>query len=293
MTLLSDKPKGTVLRNLDLSDERVVLPSEERGSRFEGGKQIDPYLVAAMKMQELQKRIESLLVREDSMKLEISDLQDRLEKEKGKFAEREKFLRDNLATENFELRREECDKGFKEGYDKGTAAAGKDIELKLKQQYSERFSGLEALILKVLEGLEEAVDRDIRESGPAMVKLWQMMLERLLRTRVDLDGDVALRVFRELMTKVSDRSRIKLFVNPSDMELFLSRSEEMAEIKRVAEFFDIVGDENIEKGSCVLETNMGVHDARWSSQLEVIEARMDRFAEEIWSDGKKQAEIGI
>lgn len=293
MTLLSDKPKGTVLRNLDLSDERVVLPSEERVSRFEGGKQIDPYLVAAMKMQELQKRIESLLVREDSMKLEIADLEDQLEKEKGRFAEREKSLRDSLAAENLELRREECDRGFKEGYDKGTAAAWKDIELKLKQQYSERFSDLEALILKVLEGLEEAVDRDIRESGPAMVKLWQMMLERLLRAKVDLDGEVALRVFRELMTKVSDRRRIKLFVNPSDMELFLSRSEEMAEIKRVAEIFDIVGDENIEKGSCVLETNMGIHDARWSSQLELIKARMDKFAEEIWSDGKKQAEIGI
>jgi len=293
MTLLSDEPKGTVLRNLNLSDERVVLPSEERSKRFEGGKQIDPYLVAAMKMQELQKRIETLLIRENKMKQEIADLRNQLDREKAGFADKEKSLREDLAKENIEFRREESDKGFKEGYDKGSAAAEKEIGEKLQQQYSERFAPMEDLFLKIADGLKDAVDRDIEESGPAMVKLWRMMLERLLRARVDIDGEVVLRIFRELMAKVSDRSRIKLFVNPSDMELFLSRGEEMAEIKRVAAVFDIIGDENIEKGSCILETNMGVHDARWDSQLAVIDVYINKFAGEIWSNGKKQVGAGL
>jgi flagellar assembly protein FliH len=45
----------------------------------------------------------------------------------------------------------------------------------------------------------------------------------------------------------------------------------MAEIKRVIEEFELIGDATIEKGSCMVETNLGVYDARWKTQLEAIE----------------------
>ncbi len=281
MILSSNKVRGIVLRDLPLSKEKVVLPSGVRNCLFEGGRQIDPYLLAAVEVQELQRRIETLLDGEQQMKHEISELQDKWKRAELQLKEKEDSLRDKIREEGLLLHRKESERGFKEGYGKGLATAEKEIEEKLRHEYSDRFSQTEELLIRALKSLEQSIEKDIEINAPKMVRLWQIMLKRLLRTRVELDEDVALRVFRELMTRVSDRGKVKLFINPSDKDLFLSRSDEMAEIKRVAELFEIIGDDNIERGSCILETNLGVHDARWSSQLEAINGQIDLLVREI------------
>lgn len=281
MTLSYDRIKGTVLRDLPISKEKVILPSVGQNCPFEGGRQLDPYLLAATELQELQRRIETLLDREKGLKQEILDLREQWKLGELQLEEKETFLREEIRQEGIQIHKQESEKGFHDGYTEGLAKAEKEIEEKLRQEYAERFSVTENLIHQALKGLEEAIDRDIQINAPKMVRLWQTMLERLLRSRVELDEEVALRVFRELLARVSDRGKIKLFINPSDRDLFLSRSNEMAEIKRVAELFEIIGDDNIERGSCILETNLGVHDARWSSQLETMNRQIDRLVREI------------
>ncbi len=281
MTLSSDRSRGTVLRDLPICKEKVVLPSGGRNCPFEGGRQIDSYLLAAVEIQELQRRIETLLDEEKKMKQEISKLQDKWKKGELQLKEQEDSLREKIQEEGLQLHRKESERGFEEGYDRGLATAEKEIEEKIRQEYSDRFSQMEELLNRTVKGLEKAIDKDIEINAPKMVRLWQTMLERLLRTRVELDDEVALRVFKELMTRVSDRGKVKLFINPSDRDLFLSQSDEMAEIKRVAELFEIIGDDNIERGSCILETNLGVHDARWSSQLEAVNGQIDLLVREI------------
>lgn len=280
-TLSSDRNRGTVIRALPVTGQKVVIPSSIQNCPFEGGKQIDPYLLAAAEVQELQHRIETMLEKEKELKRQILSLREELKQGEIRFERKEKELRENIRLEGIQMHRKESEKGFREGYAEGLATAEKEIEEKVQNQYEEHFSETVALVQQALNGLKEAIDRDIENNAPKMVRLWQIMLQRLLRCRVELDEQAAIRVFRELLTRVSDRGKIKLFINPSDRDLFLSRSEEMAEIKRVAELFEIIGDENIEKGSCILETNLGVHDARWSSQLEAMNGQIDRLVREI------------
>lgn len=280
-TLSSDRNRGTVIRALPVTGQKVVIPSSIQNCPFEGGKQIDPYLLAAAEVQELQHRIETMLEKEKELKRQILSLREELKQGEIRFERKEKELRENIRLEGIQMHRKESEKGFREGYAEGMATAEKEIEEKVQNQYEEHFSETVALVQQALNGLKEAIDRDIENNAPKMVRLWQIMLQRLLRCKVELDEQAAIRVFRELLTRVSDRGKIKLFINPSDRDLFLSRSEEMAEIKRVAELFEIIGDENIEKGSCILETNLGVHDARWSSQLEAMNGQIDRLVREI------------
>lgn len=280
-TLSSDRNRGTVIRALPVRGEQVIIPSSIQNCPFEGGKQIDPYLLAAAEVQELQRRIETMLEKEKELKDQIAHLQEELKQGEAQLAGKEEELREKIRLEGLQIHKQESERGFREGYAEGQATAEKEIEEKVRQEYKARFSETEDLVRQALDGLKEAIDRDIENSAPRMVRLWQVMLERLLRCRVELDGQAAIRVFRELLARVSDRGKIKLFINPSDRQLFLSRSEEMAEIKRVAELFEVISDENIEKGSCILETNLGVHDARWSSQLEAMNGQIDSLVREI------------
>jgi len=170
-----------------------------------------------------------------------------------------------------EAKEEEKKKGFEEGYKDGLKKAYEEVEKRVKEEYKQRFQNVEKQLVKAVETLQKNLDEEIERCSPIMVEIWKTLLQRLLRKEIDLDEQLVLRVFKEIMAKVSDRRRVRLFVNPQDKDLFLKKSEEMAEIKRVIEEFELIGDATIEKGSCMVETNLGVYDARWKTQLEAIE----------------------
>lgn len=287
-TLSSDHPKGKVLKGVSMCEEKIILP-ENRMSIFpEGGKQIDPYLLASAEIQELHRRIEALLEREKDLKEELSDIKKNWEKQQSLLDEEKKALEKRTLEENLEIRKSEAAKGYEEGYKSGLENGRDELEQKIKTEYKNRFQQQENLGKKILEEMQITIEKDITSVSPKMVRIWQIMLERLLRREVLQDEETVLRIFREIIHRVSDWSRIRLFLNPVDRELFLSRSNEIAEIKRVADIFEIISDENIEKGSCLLETNLGVYDARWKSQFEAIDREIDNLIREACADGSSR-----
>ena len=271
-----------------MSEEKITLPENRMSIFTEGGKQIDPYLLASAEIQELQRRIEVLLDREKSLNEELSDIKENWEKQQSLLDEEKKKLEKRTLEENIEIRKTEAAKGYDEGYKNGLETGRDELEKKIKTEYKNRFQQQEALGKKILEEMQVTIEKDINSVSPKMVRIWQIMLERLLRREVLQDEETVLRIFREIIHRVSDWSRIRLFLNPVDRELFLSRSNEIAEIKRVADIFEIISDENIEKGSCLLETNLGVYDARWKSQFEAVDREIDNLIREAYADGSSR-----
>ncbi|MFP4481826.1 MAG: FliH/SctL family protein [Thermovirgaceae bacterium] len=285
-TLSSDGSKGKVFRNVRYSAERVVLPEprlpvrETQEDEFEGGRQIDPYLVAGAKIQDLQRRIDRLLEEKRVLQEELDSLRSGLDEERTRLEARERELNDRLKTETDRAREKARNEGFDRGYDEGLEAARAKAREEITVEFAERFGRLEKLLETTLDTLEASRREEIDRHAPLLIGLWRKMLERLLRREVELDGQTVLRVFRELIHRVSDRTKIRIVLNPADRELFLKNGAEYAEIKRAADSFEVVADEHIEKGSCVLETGLGVYDARWESQLERIDREIDGILRE-------------
>jgi len=274
MTLSHNEPKGRVIKNLSLDEKTVTIPITEP-FYLEGGRQIDPYLLVAAEKQELQKRVAELLDRERKLKDELESLRARFaEEQKKKEAELRK-TKEKLAKEVEKAKEEEKKKGFDEGYQAGLKKAYEEVEERLKEEYKQKFQEVEKQLTKAVAILQKNLDDEIQRCSPIMVELWKIILQKLLRREVNIDDQLALRVFKDIMAKISDRRRVRLFVNPQDKELFLKKSGEMAEIKRVVEEFELIADETIDKGSCMVETNLGVYDARWKTQLEAIEREIN------------------
>lgn len=295
-TLSSDGSKGKVFRNVRYSTERVVLPEPrlpvreaQEEDEFEGGRQIDPYLVAGAKIQDLQRRIDKLLEEKRVLQEELDGLRSGLDEERSRLEARELELRDRLKAETERAREKARDEGFEKGYDEGLEAARAKAREEITAQYAERFGRLEKLLESALDSLEASRREEVDGQAPLLVGLWRKILERLLRREVELDGQTVLRVFRELIHRVSDRTKIRIVLNPADRELFLKNEAEYAEIKRAADLFEVVADEHIEKGSCVLETGLGVYDARWESQLERIDREIDGILREALAHGSSGA----
>lgn len=290
MTTLSfDEPRGKVFRNVPVSEETYLVrspkdPHYAQGfseTDLEGGKQIDPFLMAGVKIQDLQKTIEILLEKERIHREELKELHQQWEAEEQRIKEEERVLREQILQEVDQAKADAAERGMEEGYRDGLASSREEIKEEIREEFRSRFEEAENLIGKMLELLESESGKLIDLNAPLMVKLWQVMLERLLRREVEFDGDTTLRVFRELIPRVSDRTRIRVLLNPEDREMFLNRGKEFSEIKRTAEYFELVADEYIEKGSCLLETNLGIYDASWKCQLEAVNREIDRLLQEV------------
>jgi len=286
--LSSDEPRGKVFRNVNVSEEPFLVrssgdPHSSQGfseADLEGGRQIDPFLMAGAKIQDLHRTIETLLEKDRRQRREIEELGEKLKETEQRVGEEEIRLRGRMMEEAEQARAEAAEKGMEEGYRDGLASSREEIREEVREEFRGRFGEAESLLGSIIESLNAESGRLVDLNAPLMVKLWQAMLERLLRREVEFDSDTTLRVFRELIPRVSDRIRIRILLNPEDREMFLDRGKEFSEIKRAAESFELVADEYIEKGSCLIETNMGVYDASWKCQLEAVNREIDRLLQE-------------
>lgn len=293
------RPRGKVFRNPPSSGEAVAVPSpftrpddpagllEEDlygqdgqvggDGAIEGGRQIDPALVARARIQALQKEMDGFLEREKELRDRLESLKKEREEERRALDEEGKALREAARKECKALQEKARKEGQQKGYGEGLARAVAEVEARVRQEYGERFGELLGLMEGSVRRLEEERQALLDQNGPMLVRLWQTMLERFLRREVEFDGDTALRVFREVLGRVSDRTRIRVFFNPLDRDIFSARENEFAEIRRVAEQFDVIADEGIERGGCLVETNLGVYDARWHSQIEALSREIDEL----------------
>jgi len=270
-------PNGKIYRNLPISGEKAILPPHPLPRELEGGRQIDPFLVANLQIQELQRRIESLLESENRSREELARLRQERERERSLLEEERTALRSQAAAEAERSRQQALEDGFEEGYRKGLAQAMEEARQECLRDFSDRFGKLETLSRKICAELKRALEESGESHSRALLQLWKIALEKLLQREVSLDADVSWRLFKAILHRVGDRSRVRVLLHPSDRDLFFARGQEMEEIRRMSEVFELIPDEGIEKGSCLVDTNLGVYDARWKSQLDVIGKEVDRL----------------
>jgi len=236
--------------------------------------------MAGSRIQDLHRTIESLIEKERQHLQEIEELKKKLADEQSRFTREEALLRERMEETAGVARAEAAERGMEEGYREGLAAAREEIIEEVREEFRARFGSTEDLLSGLLKSLDSERERIVEMNAPLMVKLWQVMLERLLRREMKLDDDTTIRVFKELLPRVNDRTRIRVLVNPADRDMLVERGEEFVEIKRSAGSFELVADDYIEKGSCLIETNMGVYDATWKSQIEAVAREIDHLMEE-------------
>ena len=56
-----------------------------------------------------------------------------------------------------------------------------------------------------------------------------------------------------------------------------SRRDEYSDLLRGVRHLEFTPDPNVDAGSCIVETNMGIYDARWRTQLEQVAGEIERL----------------
>ena len=127
---------------------------------------------------------------------------------------------------------------------------------------------------QLLDRFQKSADVALDNLAAQVATLAAGVASRIIRRKVEADEEIVLEVVSEAVEQLSDIKRLRIVLNPAD-EATVSAQQE-ALLKRVGQLerLEIVADETIQRGGCLLDSDRGEVDARVESQLDVIWKRV-------------------
>jgi len=158
-----------------------------------------------------------------------------------------------------------------EGYAKGLAEGAKnarDEMAPIVQQLRQSFLEIEKYRKQIYSAAESAA-----------VQLAMTIAESVVHNEITTHQDVVRNVVAAALQKVVDHERIRIRVNPGDLELLNNALFEFSHLVESIESVHFDADESIAAGGCIVETQFGFVDARIEKQLIEIRDQLNRELE--------------
>lgn len=136
---------------------------------------------------------------------------------------------------------------------------------------------VERLVERVHKILNAAIDRRrdiITEAENQMVELVLLISKKVVKVISEEQKNVVLSNVVQALRKMKSRGEVEIRVNLSDVSLTTEHINDFMEMIESVSAITVLEDSTIEKGGCLIETNLGRIDARISSQLREIEDRI-------------------
>ena len=152
---------------------------------------------------------------------------------------------------------------YQKGYD-----AGREVGFKKGQ----------AEVRRLIDRLGTIVGQaiDVREdiiaaSEKQLVDMILLISRKVIKDEVVERKEVVLNNIREALRRIKDRDRVDIRVNFADLELTTAHKDELIKLMESLRKVNIYEDSRIDRGGCIIETDVGSIDARISTQLKEIE----------------------
>ena len=143
----------------------------------------------------------------------------------------------------------------KDGYNQGLEKAQEDIAF-LKESIKEFFDYKEKAMKEISKDiLEIALD----------------VAQTIIKKEVTQDKEILLNTVVDILkSNVKSDERVTLKVSPEDVEFVRVSVPEMLSISQTQAKISVIAQDNIEKGSVIVETSSGIVDASFKTQLDVL-----------------------
>jgi len=254
-------------------------------------------LAAAAELETSTKKIEQTRAKAreeaETIRKQLDELHHRLQAEETNFQTRKEQLESEAIKLKAQLKQNEdaarktgYDEGKQVGYDEGHSQGYADGEMKAMIDYAENVqreaeihlgTKLETLLpalTVMIDQLETAKQSFLQYWEQSAVKIVQAIASRVIDRELPGMTDVPLRLLREALELGTGSTSLRIRLNQGDYEALKPQIDLLVhEMVRSAQT-EIIGDESVSPGGCILETPQGVIDNQ-------IESRLARIEEEL------------
>lgn len=197
--------------------------------------------------------------REDSSEMSDLDMpiiEDRKERRRGDRRRGYRRLDDkNLISRAEEEANAIKEQAAREGFEYGLASAKEELQ-KINESMSDFINAKEIAF--------NAVSSEI-----AFLAI--KVAEKIIRTEVTCDETIVLSIVSEVLKNIGkDEAKIIIKTNPADTMLIKENIGKLFPYADKSVKIIVAEDESVDWGSCIVETNNGMIDARFSTQLQIL-----------------------
>ena len=237
---------------------------------------------------DLLRRLDGAERRNADLSREKAELEAEAERLRLDYAERERALESRVQGEEERAREEGRLHGEAEGRESGHAEGLRTARVEVEALYLKKLGGLVSLLESIAARLEEDFSELAALNQPRMLRLWFDMLGRMLKREVELKPDAVLPVLADVLTRLSDKNSVVIYVSPEDIALLQnSLDREFEEVLRGVRHLELKPDASVDRGSCIVETGLGVYDARWRTQIEQIESSIEKLFQKLGKPARR------
>ena len=163
--------------------------------------------------------------------------------------------------------RNEYEMKIAEAYQRGFKDAEKILREKVNDELKERIAILE----QVLKNFCNEVESFGTKIENFVLSLAIKIAEKIVKREIEKDNDFILNQVKEAVKRVVGVEKIKLRVNPEDEKLIKELKPELLQMLDSTSEVIVEADPAIERGGCVVESELGNVDSRISTQFSLIE----------------------
>jgi type III secretion protein L len=152
---------------------------------------------------------------------------------------------EEIIRKAIEQREKEKKDGFQEGYQEGLAQVT-ELLVKARTEYEQM----------------------LRTASKDMLELSFKISEKIIGKQLELDKSIIMDIVAQALQTVRQSKQITVRVNPDDAKALKATKEELLELLGHGRMIDVVEDKKVEKGGCIIESEVGIVDAQLSKQLD-------------------------
>lgn len=212
-------------------------------------------------------------IQEEGKQVAFKELQDAREEIK---AEMEKFRRDS--EREIERGKFEAEKMIKDAELKVSEIEHEAYKKGYEAGREEGYKEGQAEVMRLIDRLGTIVSTavDIREdiigsSEKLMTEMILMIARKVIKDEIVERREVVINNIKDALKRVKDRDRVDIRVNFADLDMTTAHKDELIKMMESLKKVNIYEDSRVERGGCIIETDVGAVDARISTQLDTIE----------------------
>jgi len=171
--------------------------------------------------------------------------------------------REDFKTKLARLEKDAYEKGFEQGQRDGLALEKRKME-EVRKQFED--------MLISMRDLKPGI---YSESEGELLKLVMLIARKVIGVEINDNSGIIGYTIRSAMKFLSDKRKIRIIINPDDMEEVRKLLPDISIITKGGHF-QLSEDKAIERGGCVLETGFGKINACIEDQLASLEEEIER-----------------
>jgi len=167
--------------------------------------------------------------------------------------------------------REREERAYHNGFTDGKAQGINDGEDKGFELGTQKIEPLISSIKEALIQLDAIRKDTYQQVEKEVVDLALAIAQKVICREISTDPETVVCVAKEALAKVDDPGKIKIKMNPSDLQFINETQYQLSNLIADVNHVTFEAEESIQSGGCIIETELGEIDARIEKQLQAVE----------------------